>query len=133
MDASPVQAGVDPAAKGHHARRALGDVRRHLQRRALKLAGYLLVAYAVLKLIPALEQALHSLEHVSWEWLLAAVALEGLSETGFIVAWSAIVDPQNVLGREGRGRRMDEQVAWTHWAAACFSPAGPGEAWGSER
>jgi uncharacterized membrane protein YbhN (UPF0104 family) len=127
MDASPVQAGVDPGAKGHHARRALGDVKRHLQGRALKLAGYLLVAYAVLKLIPALEQALHSLEHVSWEWLLAAVALEALSETGFVVAWSAIVDPQNVLSREGRGRRMDQHVAWTQLGGGLLLPGG---SWG---
>ena len=70
------------------------DVKRHLQKSALKLAGYLVVAYVVLKLIPTLKQALRSLEHVSWEWVLGAIALEVLSELGFVVAWGAIVDPQ---------------------------------------
>jgi uncharacterized membrane protein YbhN (UPF0104 family) len=127
MRESPVQAGVGLSARTSHTRRALGDAKGHLQGRALKLAGYLLVAYAVLKLIPALKQALHSLERVSWEWVLAAIALEVLSETGFVVAWSAIVDPQNVLARDGRGRRMDEHVAWTQLGGGLLLPGG---SWG---
>jgi len=59
---------LDASAHEHHARRALGDAKRHLQKSALKLVGYLVAAYAVLKLIPTLEQALRSLEHESWEW-----------------------------------------------------------------
>ena len=36
-----VQAALDPSAQEHHARRALSDAKRHLQKSALKLAGYL--------------------------------------------------------------------------------------------
>ena len=97
-----VPAAVDPSAQEHHARRRAERRQSVICRAsALKLAGYLLVAYLVLKLIPALKQALHSLEHVSWEWLLGAIALEVLSETGFVVAWRAIVDPQ----KRARARR----------------------------
>ena len=112
MGIGPVHAGEEEAAPGHPARRALRDAAHHLKGRALKLAGYLLVAYVVLKVIPALKDALDSLERVSWEWVAAAIGLEILSETGFVVAWSAIVDPRKMLGRGGRGRHMDEDVAW---------------------
>ena len=47
----------------HHNRLALSDAKHHLQKSALKLVGYLVAAYLVLRLIPTLEQALHSLEH----------------------------------------------------------------------
>jgi uncharacterized membrane protein YbhN (UPF0104 family) len=114
----------DELAKGHHARRALRDARRHLQRSTLRLAGYLVVAYLVLKLIPSLEQALRSLEHVSWEWVAGAIALEVLSETGFVVAWRAIVDPERVLEDDGRGRRMDERVAWAQLGGGLLLPGG---------
>jgi hypothetical protein len=77
---------VDGSVQEHHARRALSDVKRHLQKSALKLVGYLVAAYVVLKLIPTLKQALRSLEHVSWEWVLGALALEVLSELGFVLA-----------------------------------------------
>ena len=109
------------------ARRALSDFRRRLRRAALHLVGYLLVAYLVLKLIPALKQALHSLEHVSWEWLLAAVALEVASELGFVLAWRTIVDPQNTLDRDGHGRRTDHEVAWAQLGGGLVLPGG---AWG---
>ena len=97
MGIGPVQAGEQEAAPGHPARRALRDTAHHLKGRALKLAGYLLVVYLVLKVIPALKDALHSLERVSWEWAAAAIGLEILSETGFVVAWSAIVDPLRLV------------------------------------
>jgi hypothetical protein len=118
---------LEPSAQEHHARRALTDAKGHLQRSALKLAGYLVVAYLVLKLIPALKQALRSLEHVSWEWALGAIALEVLSELGFVVAWGAIVDPQKVLDRDGQGRRMDDDVAWAQLGGGLVVPGG---AWG---
>jgi uncharacterized membrane protein YbhN (UPF0104 family) len=122
-----VPAALEPSAQEHHARRALSDAKRRVQRSTLKLAGYLVVAYLVLKLIPTLKQALHSLEHVSWEWALGAVALEVLSELGFVVAWSAIVDPQDVLGRDGHGRRTDGDVAWAQLGGGLLIPGG---AWG---
>ena len=118
---------LDGVAQGHHARRALSDVKLHLQKSALKLVGYLVAAYVVLKLIPTLKQALRSLEHVSWEWALGAIALEVLSELGFVVAWGAIVDPQKLLDRDGNGRRTDDDVAWAQLAGGLLLPGG---AWG---
>src|SRR5271154_4621934 len=81
-------------------RRALSDVKRHLGRRALKLVGYLVTVYLVLRLVPTLEEAFHSLQGVSWEWVVAAIALEVLSETGFVVSWRVIVDPDRLLDQD---------------------------------
>jgi uncharacterized membrane protein YbhN (UPF0104 family) len=127
MGDTTVAATVEPSGHRHRARLALADAKRHLQGRALKLVGYVVVAYAVLKLVPTLKLALHSLEHVSWQWLLGALALEVLSETGFVVAWSGIVDPQNTLAGDGRGRRMDEHVAWAQLGGGLVVPGG---SWG---
>ena len=115
------------SARTDHARRALAETRSHLKRRALKLVGFLLVVYVVLKLIPAFEQALHTLEHTSWAWVLGLLGIEVLSEAGFVFAWSAIVDPQNVLARDGRGRLMDQHVAWAQLGGGLLLPGG---AWG---
>ena len=113
---------------------ALGHAERHLRRSALKLAAYLVVGYLVLKLIPALEQALSSLEHARWQMVLVALAVETLSEMGFVVSWRAIVDPENVLSREGRGQRMDTRVAWADqltpspaWASVFITPDDSGK------
>jgi hypothetical protein len=111
----------------HRARSALDDSRHHLQRSALKLAGYLLLAYVVLKTIPALKDALSSLEHVRWQWALGALGLEILSETGFVVAWRAVVDPDGLLSGEGRGQRMDTRVAWAQLGGGLLLPGG---SWG---
>jgi uncharacterized membrane protein YbhN (UPF0104 family) len=108
----------------HLARRALSYAKPHLQRSALRLAAYLLIAYLVLKLIPDLEQALSSLEHVSWPWALGALALETVSEMGFVVSWAAIVDPESLLTAEGRGRRMDTRVAWAQLGGGTLIPGG---------
>jgi uncharacterized membrane protein YbhN (UPF0104 family) len=124
---SAAPAALDQFVQEHRLRRALSNARGHLLRSALKLAGYLAVAYLVLKLIPALKQALHNLEHVSWEWLLGAIALEVLSEFGFVAAWRAIIDPQKLLAGDGRGQRMDDDVAWTQLAGGLLLPGG---AWG---
>jgi uncharacterized membrane protein YbhN (UPF0104 family) len=93
----------------------------------LKLAGFLIVVYVVLKLIPALKEALRAIEHASWEWVLALLALEVLSENGFVVAWSRIVDPQNMLASGERGRRLDQHLAWTQLAGGLVLPGG---SWG---
>ena len=127
MGAGPLEPAVEPSTRADHARHVLAEVRSHLKRRALELVGFLLVVYAVLKLIPALEQALHTLEHASWEWVIALLALEVLSEAGFVFAWGGIVDPQNVLGRDGRGRRIDEHVAWAQLGGGLLLPGG---SWG---
>ena len=112
------------SAQAHHTRRSLRYAKPHLQRAAFRLVAYLLLAYVVLKLIPALEQALSSLEHVSWPWVLAALALETVSEIGFVASWSAIVDPEDLLTAEGRGRRLDSRVAWAQLGGGTLIPGG---------
>jgi hypothetical protein len=131
---SSAPAALEPFVQEHHVlARALSNARRHLLRSAVKLAGYLAVAYVVLKLIPALKQALHNLEHVSWKWVLGAIALEVASELGFVVAWRAIIDPQKLLAGDGRARRMDDDVAWTQLAGGLLLPGGAWGVWESER
>jgi len=127
MSAFPVEPAAQSSAHGHHVRRALSHVRSHLRRRTLELVGFVLVVYVVLKLIPALEDALRALQHASWEWVVGLLGLEVLSEIGFVVAWSAIVDPQNVLGAGERGRHMDEHVAWAQLGGGLLLPGG---SWG---
>jgi uncharacterized membrane protein YbhN (UPF0104 family) len=120
-------ASVPPRHKStpaHHTRRALSYAKPRLQRSALRLAAYLLVAYLVLKLIPALEQALSNLEHVSWPWVLGALALETVSEMGFVVSWGVIVDPDSLLTADGRGQRMDTRVAWAQLGGGTLVPGG---------
>lgn len=124
---SSASVALEPLVRQHHVRHALSGARRHLLRSALRLAGYLAVVYVVLKLVPALRQALRSLEHVSWEWAFGAIALEVLSELGFVAAWRAIIDPQELLARDGRGRRTDDDVAWAQLGGALLLPGG---AWG---
>lgn len=108
---------VEPAAgsstRADHARHALAEVRSHLKRRALRLVGFLVVVYAVLKLIPALEQALHALENASWKWVVALLALEVVSEAGFVFAWGQIVDPQNLLAGDAWDSRRASSPART--------------------
>jgi hypothetical protein len=57
-----------------------------LQKRALKALGYVVFAYLLFRLLPALKQALHSLEHVRWEWIVGAVAYLGFDA---LVLWTA--------------------------------------------
>ncbi len=105
-------------------RRALSAARTHLQKRAVKVLGWLVFGYLVLKLLPGLRQALHSLEHVSWQWLVGAVALELLSETGYVLSWRSIVDPENLLERDGRGRRTASRAAWAQLGGGMLLPGG---------
>jgi uncharacterized membrane protein YbhN (UPF0104 family) len=110
--------------QAHRDQLALRDAQHHLRRSAFKLVGFLVAAYLVLRLVPTLENALQSLEHVSWEWLVGAIAIETLSETGFVISWRGIVDPDGVLERDGRGRRMDERVAWAQLGGGLLIPGG---------
>jgi uncharacterized membrane protein YbhN (UPF0104 family) len=112
------------SAATHPTHRALSDVRAHLRRSALHLLGYVLVAYLVLRLIPTLNEALSSLKRVSWGWVVGAIVLEVLSETGFVISWRRIVDPDKVLERDGRGRRMDQRVAWAQLGGGLLVPGG---------
>ncbi|MGO8904789.1 MAG: lysylphosphatidylglycerol synthase transmembrane domain-containing protein [Solirubrobacteraceae bacterium] len=105
-------------------RHALSTARGELRKSVLKLVSYAVLAYLVLRLAPGLEQALESLEHLQWQWVVGAIALETLSETGFVVSWRAIVDPENLLSREGRGRRMDTRAAWAQLGGGTLVPGG---------
>ena len=133
MGRSTLEPGVEHVNHADRARHALAAARRNLKRRALELAGFLLVVYVVLKLIPALEQALNTLEHASWQWLLALVGLEVLSETGFVFSWSAIVDSDHRLTSEGRGRRTADDVAWSQLGSGLLSRRRLGRDRGGER
>lgn len=105
-------------------RRALSSARGHLQKTALKLLGYVVLAFLVLKLLPQLKQALRSLEQVQWEWLLGALALETLSEFGFVLSWRSIVDPEKLLERDGRGTRTATRAAWAQLGGGELVPGG---------
>lgn len=121
-------AALDPSevksAPAHQSRLALSDAKHHLKKSAVKLVGYLVAGYLVLKLIPTLEQAFRSLEHVSWEWIVGAIALEVVSETGFVISWRGVVDPERMLEGDGRGHRMDRRVAWAQLGAGLIVPGG---------
>jgi uncharacterized membrane protein YbhN (UPF0104 family) len=114
-----------PAAAGsRHTRRALSAARAHLQKTAIKLLGWLIFGYLLLKLVPDFKQALRSLEHVSWEWILIALALEVLSEVGYVTSWRAIVDQDNLLGTDQRGVRISTHAAWAQLGAGMVVPGG---------
>src|SRR5262249_33055297 len=70
-----------------------------------------------------LREALEDLERPSWWWLVVVFALEFVSETGFVISWHAVVDPDSRLGREGRGR-IDLRLAWAQLGAGMFVPGG---------
>lgn len=113
-----------PPRQRRHTRRALSDARGHLQKSALKLLGWLVFAYLLVRLVPSLKEALRSLEHVSWQWLLGALALEVLSEVGYVISWRAIVDPENRLGRDNRGVRVSTHAAWAQLGGGQIVPGG---------
>ena len=115
---------VVPDAESHHTLGVLRSVRGHLRKFALRLLFFGALAYLLLRLVPSLAQALDSLERVSWLWLLAALALETLSEIGYVVAWRQVVDPDRVLEQDGRGRRFDSRLAWAQLGGGLLVPAG---------
>jgi MFS family permease len=105
-----------------HIPHGLHATRRGLLKSALKLLGYAAAAYLVLRLIPSLRQALGSLERAHWQWVVAALALETISEIGFVTSWRAIVDPDNRLCREGR--RTGALAAWAQLGGGTLVPGG---------
>ena len=111
-------------ADGRQVRRALSDSKRHLQKSALKLAGYLVAAYLVLRLVPTLEQALRSLKHVSWEWVVGAIALEVLSETGLSSRGARSLTRTECLSVTAAAARMDQRVAWAQLGGGLLVPGG---------
>jgi len=115
---------VVPQAVSQRTLSALRSGRGHLGKFALRLLAFGILAFLLLRLVPSLEQALHNLERVSWLWLVAALALETLSEIGYVVAWRQVVDPERVLEQEGRGRRLDTRLAWAQLGGGLLVPAG---------
>jgi uncharacterized membrane protein YbhN (UPF0104 family) len=115
---------VVPHAVSHRTVGALRSVRGHLRKFGLRLVVFGVLAFLLLRLVPSLAQALDDLERVSWLWLIAALALETLSEIGYVVAWRQIVDPERVLEQEGRGRRLDARLAWAQLGGGLLVPAG---------
>jgi uncharacterized membrane protein YbhN (UPF0104 family) len=113
-----------PAPSPAHARHALAHARSDLEKRALKLLGYLAVAYLLLRLLPTLRQSVQSLERMRWEWLVAALAIMIVSEFGFVVSWRAVVDPGNLLERDGRGARTATRAAWAQLGGGMVLPGG---------
>ena len=103
---------------------ALHGARQHLGKAGLRLVAYVIVAYLILRIIPSLETALHNLEHASVAWIAVAVAVETLSETGFVVSWDAIVDREGLVGGDGRGRRLSIRVAWAQLGSSTLVPGG---------
>jgi uncharacterized membrane protein YbhN (UPF0104 family) len=108
------------ADSSHH---TLPDAARWLRKAGLRLLGYGIAAYLVIRLIPALREALEDLERPSWWWLVGVCLLEIFSESGFVVSWHGIVDPESRLGRGGRGR-ADLRLAWAQLGAGMFIPGG---------
>src|SRR5437588_2269678 len=105
-------------------RHALAEARKHLGHRALRLLGFVLFVYVFLKLIPGLEKALKDLENVRFEWVLGAMAVETLSEVGYVVAWRGILDPDNLLRQDGRGKHLGARVAWAQLGGGMVVPGG---------
>lgn len=123
-DGTDVATTRTPSVRARHTRHALSAARDQLQRSALKLIGYLAAAALVLKLIPSLSEALSSLERVRWQWVVGALALETFSEMGFVLSWRSIVDPEDLLSREGGGRRTGIRAAWAQLGGGTLIPAG---------
>ena len=111
-------------ARSRRIRRAHRAARGHLQKSALKLLGWAVFAVLLLKLVPSLRQAVHSFEHVSWEWVVGALALEVLSENGYVISWRWICDPDNVLGRDTHRARTGTHAAWAQLGGGMVVPGG---------
>jgi uncharacterized membrane protein YbhN (UPF0104 family) len=108
----------------HLSLRALTACPRELEKSLLRLLGYALLAFLLLRLTPSLKQAFDGMAHLSWQWLAAMLTLETLSEIGFVVSWRAIVDRDNLLERDGRGHRLPSRVAWAQLGGGLLVPGG---------
>jgi uncharacterized membrane protein YbhN (UPF0104 family) len=105
----------------HH---ALSAGESWLRKSGLRLLAYVIAAFLFIKLIPGLREAVEDLEKLSFAWLVAVFGLEILSESGFVISWHAIVDPESRLGHDGHGGRMDVRLAWAQLGAGMFIPGG---------
>ena len=113
--------------RGLHFRRhrLLHEARKLLTRRVLKLIAFVVFAYLILQLVPGLEKALKDLKGVTWQWIGGAVAIETLSETGYVVSWRGILDPDNRLREiEGGSRHLAAETAWSQLGGGMLVPGG---------
>jgi uncharacterized membrane protein YbhN (UPF0104 family) len=105
-------------------RHLLSEVRGHLTRRALRLIGFVAFAYLLLKLVPGLEKALEDLKQVSLKWVVGAMVVETASEIGYVFSWRGILDPDDLLRQDGRGKHLGARVAWAQLGGGMIVPGG---------
>ena len=115
---------TEPELRHRPTLHAVHLARGQIGRKVLKLVGYLLAAYLITRLIPGLEAAWRNLERMQWEWLAVAFVLETISEMGFVLSWRGIVDPEDILSREGRGERTATRLAWVQLGGGMLVPGG---------
>src|SRR2546421_8819013 len=107
-----MQPGDADAGHAHHrSLHALAEARGQLQKWVLKLLGYALLAFLLLRLTPSLKHAFDTIAHLEWQWLVGMLALETLSEIGLVGGWRAIGHRDKVLERHGPGHRLPSRVA----------------------
>jgi uncharacterized membrane protein YbhN (UPF0104 family) len=104
--------------------RLLVEVRAHLTKRALRLVGFVVFVYLFLRLIPGLEKALEDLKNVRLQWVIGAMAVETASEIGYVFSWRGILDPDDLLRQDGRGRHLGARVAWAQLGGGMIVPGG---------
>ena len=120
-------AGGAPEAKKERlrrSRRALQAARGRLSKRTLHFIGFVLFVILFLKLIPGFEKALTDLQNVRFEWVIGAMAVETLSEIGYVVSWRGILDPDNLLRQGDRGKHLGARVAWAQLGGGMVVPGG---------
>lgn len=122
--AATVDRATPARAQARHTRHVLSEAQARLQTSGLKLLGWLVFGYFLVKLVPSFKHALSSLQHVGWPWVLGAIALEVISEYGFVASWRQIVDPDNVLGSDGRRARTGAHAAWAQLGGGMIVPGG---------
>jgi uncharacterized membrane protein YbhN (UPF0104 family) len=105
-------------------RHALHAARGRLSHRALRLIGFVVFVILFLKLIPGFEKALTDLQNVDFRWVVGAMAVETLSEIGYVVSWRGILDPDNLLHGDGRGKHLGARVAWAQLGGGMVVPGG---------
>src|SRR2546421_7446152 len=105
-------------------RQALRAARGHLTKRALHLIGFAVFVFLFLKLIPGFEKALTDLQNVNFLWVIGAMAIETLSEVGYVVSWRGNLDPRPVLPEGDRGKQFLAPGAWAHLGGGLDSAGG---------
>ena len=90
----------------------------------LKLIAFVVFAYLILQLVPGLEKALKNLRGVGWEWIVGAAAIETLSETGYVISWRGILDPDNLLREIEGSRHLAAETAWSQLGGGMLVPGG---------